>query len=209
MSYLVNEVFLSIHGEGFWSGRPAVFIRFAQCNLWTGLEKDRATAICTFCDTDFVHGTTYTIDAIIRAVQALSEDADMVILTGGEPLLQVDASLTRALHNAGYYVAVETNGTVPLKVTVDWVCVSPKPPKIRIARGDELKLVYPQERITPELFAHLKANRSWSIPGFDHFWLSPMDGPDLEANTKAAFDYVLAHPQWRLNIQSHKVIGVR
>ena len=209
MTYMVNECFLSIQGEGYWSGRTAVFVRFSRCNLWTGQEKDRASAICTFCDTDFVHGAPFTADEILAVAREHwpSDDSGtpMVIFTGGEPLLQLDADLVRRFIEAGWYTALETNGTLPLDfgidwVCIDWVCVSPKTPKIRIEGADELKLVYPQKRITPDLFKDL------DVP---HFWLSPMDGPDIEANTKKAFDYCLANPQWRLNTQLHKQIGVR
>lgn len=206
MTYRINEIFYSIQGEGHWSGRPAVFLRFSGCNLWTGIEYDRSTAICQFCDTTFTNYTEYrTTDEVVQAVTELlpdnawDESTPMVVITGGEPMLQFDAALARALLTVPMYVAIETNGTKPIPFQVDWVCVSPKTPTIRTG-GDELKLVYPQQRITPDQFADKQ---------FNHFWLSPMDGPNLADNTTKAFDYCLDHPQWRLNIQTHKVIGVR
>jgi 7-carboxy-7-deazaguanine synthase (Cx14CxxC type) len=206
MTYRINEIFYSIQGEGHWSGRPAVFLRFSGCNLWTGIEADRPTAICQFCDTTFTNYTEYrTTGEVVQAVTALLPDnawdkrTPMVVITGGEPMLQFDAALARALLSVPMYVAIETNGTKPIPFWVNWVCVSPKTPTIRVA-GNELKLVYPQQRITPDLF---------DTAQFDHAWLSPMDGPNLAANTAAAFDYCLENPQWRLNTQTHKVIGVR
>jgi 7-carboxy-7-deazaguanine synthase (Cx14CxxC type) len=205
MTYRVNEIFYSVQGEGFWSGRPAVFVRFSMCNLWSGQEADRATAICTFCDTDFVSGTDMTAEQVVDAASALLPHPagdPMVIFTGGEPLLQLDDDLAAAFAGAGFYLALETNGTIPLHVAVDWVCVSPKTPTVRITAGDELKLVYPQATITPDRFAGLD---------FAHFWLSPMnDGERLNADhAAAAYAFVLKHPRWRLNTQTHKVIGVR
>lgn len=195
MTYLINEIFYSIQGEGHWSGRPAVFCRFSRCNL-----------ACDWCDTDFAHADRMMLDDILEQVCTLwptgmPSDEAMVILTGGEPALQVRKPLIDALHEAGFYIAIETNGTMPLTCHIDWVCVSPKAgaPLVR-TRGDELKLVYPQDGIDPTQFEHLD---------FDHFWLSPMDGPHLAENTETALEYVLAHPRWRLNIQTHKVIGVR
>jgi 7-carboxy-7-deazaguanine synthase len=201
MPYRVNELFMSIQGEGYWTGRPAVFCRFSGCNLWTGREEDRAAAICTFCDTNFVDYEEYSLNQLVTeiALRWPGGGTPMVIFTGGEPLLQLDHQLVDTLRDQGWYTAVETNGTRPLTVNVDWVCVSPKTPTVRITEGDELKLVYPQ-KIQPEQFAGLN---------FQHFWVSPMDGPDLAANTKAAFDYCLTHPEWRLNTQLHKTIGVR
>lgn len=204
MTYRINEIFYSIQGEGHWTGRPAVFCRFSQCNLWTGVEADRESAICNFCDTNFVDYKELSQAQLINEIMQHWTDSDegqpMVIFTGGEPLLQLTNSLVSSLQSEGWYTAVETNGTLPLEVLVDWVSVSPKTRTIRIDQGDELKLVYPQKRIPPLLFANCK---------FDTFWLSPMDGPDLAENTQLALDYCLHHPQWRLNIQTHKVIGVR
>lgn len=206
MTYRINEIFYTVQGEGHWTGRPAVFVRFSGCNLWSGSEADRPTAICQFCDTTFTDYVEYrTTDDVVQAVTALLPDnawderTPMVVITGGEPMLQFDADLARALLSVPMYVAIETNGTKPIPFYVDWVCVSPKTPTIK-AVGNELKLVYPQRRITPELF---------DGSDFDHQWLSPMDGPNVADNTVAAFRYCLDHPQWRLNIQSHKVIGVR
>jgi len=201
---LVNEVFYTLQGEGFWTGRAAVFCRFARCNLWTGREEDRKSAICTFCDTDFTASAKYTeaelVDKIID-VWPTGAPNPMVVFTGGEPLLQLSASLISQLQQFGFYVAVETNGTQRLPGPVDWVCVSPKADTmINIPRGDELKLVFPQELAPPNRFEHLD---------FKTFWLSPMDGPNLEENTRSAIEYCLRRPQWRLNIQTHKVIGVR
>lgn len=206
MTYRINEIFYSVQGEGHWTGRPAVFLRFAGCNLWNGIEDNRASAICQFCDTNFVKYTEYrSTGEVVQAVTALlpenawDERTPMVVITGGEPMLQFDKDLARALLSVPMYVAIETNGTKPIPFWVDWVCVSPKTPTIKTG-GNELKLVYPQTRITPELF---------DTRQFDHCWLSPMYGPKTAENTAAAFDYCLANPQWRLNLQSHKVIGVR
>jgi len=202
--YLVNEIFYSVQGEGYWSGRPAVFVRFSNCNLWTGKEEDRADAICQFCDTTFteVRYRFHSGVGLADAGRAEGPDAPMVVLTGGEPALQIDRELVEALKDAGFYVAIETNGTLPIPDNIDWVCVSPKTPKLRITTGHELKLVYPQERITPGLFESLN---------FDHFWISPMNRANEldDVHAKLAYEYVLKHPQWRLNLQAHKVIGVR
>lgn len=210
MPYHVNETFLTLQGEGYWTGRPAVFCRFSRCNLWNGKEEDRHRAICSFCDTDFTEYTDYNQFNLVNLIDKLwqgDEGLKFVVLTGGEPLLQADYSLLATLKRAGFYVAVETNGTRELPASpagaaslIDWVCVSPKTPRIRIRQGNELKLVYPQERIEPGMFAHLD---------FGHFWLSPMDGPDLQENTAKAIEYCLNHPQWRLNVQTHKYVGIR
>lgn len=206
MTYRINEIFYSVQGEGYWTGRPAVFVRFSGCNLWTGVETERNSAICQFCDTTFTDYTEYrTTGEIVQAVTALLPDnawderTPMVVITGGEPMLQFDAALARALLSVPLYVAIETNGTKPIPFWVDWVCVSPKTATIR-AVGNELKLVYPQQRITPDLFL---------TEQFEHCWLSPMDGPNLAENTTAAYHYCLNNPKWRLNIQTHKVIGAR
>ena len=190
-----------------WAGRPAVFCRFAGCNLWTGLEADRAAAVCRFCDTDFVRpdagkfaGATALADAIEAAWPA-GPSHRFVVLTGGEPLLQVDEALLAALHARGFFVAVETNGTQPAPAGLDWICVSPKAGAAMVLRaGDELKLVFPQTGAKPAQFEGL---------AFSHFLLQPMDGPDAAANTQAAIAYCLAHPQWRLSVQTHKVLGLR
>ncbi|MBV9529840.1 MAG: 7-carboxy-7-deazaguanine synthase [Bradyrhizobium sp.] len=210
MSYAVKEIFLTLQGEGAHAGRAAVFCRFAGCNLWSGREEDRANATCRFCDTDFV-GTDGTFgaryasagelaDAI--AAQWTGEDVDRyVVLTGGEPLLQVDAVLTAALHARNFSVAVETNGTLEPPDGLDWICVSPKAGADLVLRhGHELKLVYPQEGAKPEDFAGLS---------FEHFSLQPMDGENVVENTKRAVAYCLRHPQWRLSLQTHKALGIR
>jgi len=210
LSYAVKEIFLTLQGEGAQAGRVAVFCRFAGCNLWSGREEDRASAICTFCDTDFVgidgtHGARYeTADALADALAeewGPSRERRFVVLTGGEPLLQVDAPLLEALHQRGFTVAVETNGTVEAPEGLDWICVSPKAStELKIRGGQELKLVYPQADAPPERFADLP---------FARFSLQPMDGPDIAANTQKAIAYCLAHPQWQLSLQTHKTIGIR
>jgi 7-carboxy-7-deazaguanine synthase len=209
-SFAVKEIFLTLQGEGVQAGRPAVFCRFAGCNLWSGREEDRADAVCRFCDTDFV-GTDGTkggryrdAGGLIDAIEAEwtgGETNRLCVLTGGEPLLQVDDDLVRALHGRGFRIAIETNGTLPAPAGIDWVCVSPKAgTRLAITRGDELKLVYPQAGAPPERFAGL---------AFDNFLLQPMDGPDVLANTREAIRYCLAHPQWRLSVQTHKHLGIR
>ncbi|WP_043363517.1 7-carboxy-7-deazaguanine synthase [Belnapia sp. F-4-1] len=204
MSYTVHELFLTAQGEGANLGRTAVFIRFAGCNLWSGREEDRADAVCRFCDTEFRGGEKYGLEALVAAAVALwpiGASDRFCVLTGGEPLLQVDAPLLDALHAAGFTVAIETNGTQPLPGPVDWVCVSPKAgAPLALARADELKLVYPQAGIDPAEFR--------AFPAL-HRWLSPMDGPALAGNTAAAAAYCLGHPEWRLNIQAHKAWGIR
>jgi 7-carboxy-7-deazaguanine synthase len=201
VSYVVHTMFLTVQGEGANIGRAAVFIRFAGCNLWSGREADRATAICKFCDTEFVGGRRFaTANALADAASGIwrgETPADrMTVLTGGEPLLQVDAALLAALHQRGFTIAVETNGTQPIPAPIDWVCVSPKAgAPLVLQTADELKLVYPQSDAKPERFENFPAR---------HHWLSPMDGPDLRANTAAAAEYCLAHPRWRLAIQAHK-----
>ena len=205
MTYTVHEMFLTQQGEGANLGRTCVFVRFAGCNLWSGREQDRATAVCRFCDTEFVGGARYaTAPDLTDAALSLwpsGQSNPRFVLTGGEPLLQVDAGLLDELHRRGVWVAVETNGTRPLPGSIDWVCVSPKAgAPLVLTAADELKLVYPQLGGEPERFA-----------AFDgaHRWLSPMDGACLAANTAAAAAYCQAHPEWRLNIQAHKIWGVR
>ena len=209
MSYAVKEIFLTLQGEGGQAGRPAVFCRFAGCNLWSGLERDRATAVCTFCDTDFVGmdgtggGRFADADALADAVQAAWQGGPedrLTVLTGGEPLLQVDDALVDALHARGFAIALETNGTLPAPSGIDWVCVSPKAdaPVVQTT-GQELKLVYPQAGVDPARF------EGWA---FETFRLQPMDGPDRAANTEAAIAYCLAHPRWRLSVQTHKYLGI-
>jgi 7-carboxy-7-deazaguanine synthase (Cx14CxxC type) len=210
MSYTVKEIYYTLQGEGAQTGRPAVFCRFAGCNLWSGLERDRASAICRFCDTDFIGtdgaggGKFATARALADAVAshwpAVGEGRPYVVCTGGEPLLQLDASAIAALHAAGFEVGVETNGTLPAPDGLDWICVSPKADApVSQTRGDELKLVYPQPDSQPEGYA------SWD---FRYFFLQPMDGPQREHNTQAAIAYCLAHPQWRLSLQTHKLTGI-
>ncbi|MBX9574920.1 MAG: 7-carboxy-7-deazaguanine synthase [Caulobacteraceae bacterium] len=210
MTYAVKECFLTVQGEGGQAGRAAVFMRFAGCNLWNGLERDRPGAICDFCDTDFVGtdgdggGKFATAESLADHVAARwigGERDRLVVCTGGEPLLQLDAALIDALHARRFAVAVETNGTVAAPDGIDWICVSPKAdaPVVQ-TRGHELKLVFPQPKAMPERFEHLE---------FERFWLQPMDGPDRAANTAAAVAYCLEHPRWRLSVQTHKYIGVR
>ncbi|MBJ7409622.1 MAG: 7-carboxy-7-deazaguanine synthase [Phenylobacterium sp.] len=209
MSYAVKEIFLTLQGEGGQAGRPAVFCRFAGCNLWSGLERDRDKAVCTFCDTDFVGmdgpggGRFADADALAIAIEAAwtgGPDQRLVVLTGGEPLLQVDAALIDALHARGFSIALETNGTLAVPAGIDWICVSPKAdaPVVQ-THGQELKLVFPQEKARPERFEHLD---------FERFLLQPMDGPDRAANTEAAIAYCLTHPRWRLSVQTHKYLGI-
>jgi 7-carboxy-7-deazaguanine synthase (Cx14CxxC type) len=208
--YAVKEIFLTLQGEGVHAGRPAVFCRFAGCNLWSGREEDRAEAACPFCDTDFV-GTDGTKGGKYRSAEALADaiagewNGDMArrfaVLTGGEPLLQIDAPLIDALHARGFEIAVETNGTLEPPPGLDWICVSPKAgAELKLKAGDELKLVYPQEGARPEDFAGLS---------FRHFSLQPMDGPNVAENTKRAVEYCLRHPQWNLSLQTHKALGIR
>jgi 7-carboxy-7-deazaguanine synthase len=211
MTYAVKETFLTVQGEGGQAGRPAVFLRFAGCNLWSGREQDRAAAVCTFCDTEFV-GTDGDGGGKFPEAQGLADhvasfwigrpgDPKLVVCTGGEPLLQLDAPLIEALHARGFDIAVETNGTLAAPEGIDWICVSPKAAApVAQTSGQELKLVYPQALAMPERFDDLD---------FERFWLQPMDGPDQAANTAAAMDFCLRHPKWRLSVQTHKYIGVR
>jgi 7-carboxy-7-deazaguanine synthase (Cx14CxxC type) len=210
MPYAIKEIFLTLQGEGAHAGRAAVFCRFAGCNLWSGREQDRAAAQCQFCDTDFVgvdgtRGGRYrSADDVVDAVEAewgRSTNHRFVVLTGGEPLLQVDGQLVEALHARGFLIAVETNGTIDPAAGLDWVCVSPKAnTELRIRSGQELKLVFPQPDAPPEAYADL---------AFEHFSLQPMYGPKLTENMALAIEYCLQHPQWRLSLQSHKLIGIR
>jgi 7-carboxy-7-deazaguanine synthase (Cx14CxxC type) len=209
VTYSVKEIFLTLQGEGGQAGAPAVFCRFAGCNLWSGREQDRADAVCTFCDTDFVGvdgdggGRFATADALARAIEAAwlgGAGHRLVVLTGGEPLLQVDEPLVAALHARGFAIALETNGTLAAPAGVDWICVSPKADApIVQTRGQELKLVFPQPGVDPARFEHLD---------FARFLLQPMDGPDRAANTRAAIAYCLSHPRWRLSVQTHKYLGI-
>lgn len=212
MAYAVKEIFYTLQGEGANTGRPAVFCRFAGCNLWTGREADRRRAVCRFCDTDFVGtdgvggGKFASADSLAAAVSDAWPAASdprarrLVVCTGGEPLLQLDEPLLTALHGREFEVAVETNGTVTRPAGVDWLCVSPKAEAaLVVSSGDELKLVFPQDGAEPERFRHLD---------FRHFFLQPMDGPDRERNTRLAMEYCLAHPEWRLSLQTHKMLGI-
>ena len=210
MTYAVKEIFYTLQGEGAQAGRAAVFCRFAGCNLWSGREEDRAEAACQFCDTDFVGvdgqggGKFATAQSLAAAVHAQWPNGaggkPLVVCTGGEPLLQLDEALVQALHAQGFEIAVETNGTQPAPAGLDWICVSPKADTpLVLTSGNELKLVYPQLLALPERFARLD---------FQHFFLQPMDGPLQAANTKRAVAYCMAHPQWRLSVQMHKVVGI-
>jgi len=205
MAYRVREIFASLQGEGVQAGRVAVFLRFAGCNLWSGREADRATARCRFCDTDFVGGTVHDdADALAAAVAAAwpaGGAARLVVITGGEPALQLDDALVAALRRHDFRIAVESNGTLPLPEGLDWVCVSPKAgAALAVTRGDELKLVYPQPGLDPADLERLD---------FTHFLLQPMDGAAREANTAQALAYCLDHPRWRLGLQLHKILGLR
>ena len=209
MAYSIKELYLTLQGEGAHSGRPAVFCRFTGCNLWSGREQDRSTAICRFCDTDFVgtdgdHGGRFdTAQDLAETVAALwtGTGNPYVVCTGGEPLLQLDELLIKALHEQGLEIAVETNGTIPVPAGIDWVCVSPKAnTKVVVTSGDELKLVYPQLGADPQQFEHLD---------FSHFYLQPMDGPRLEQNREMAIRHCQSHGRWRLSMQMHKLLGIR
>lgn len=211
MSYAVKEIYYTLQGEGARTGRAAVFLRFAGCNLWNGQEADRGEAVCQFCDTDFVGidgdggGKFADPEALATAVAGRWPKGDLsqryVVCTGGEPLLQLDEVLIEALHARDFEIGIETNGTLLPPRGIEWVCVSPKAgAELSIDAGQELKLVFPQAGAPPERYADLL---------FDHFFLQPMDGPDREANTRAATQYCLAHPQWRLSLQTHKLIGIR
>lgn len=211
MSYAVKEIFYTLQGEGANTGSPAAFLRFAGCNLWSGREEDRASAVCRFCDTDFA-GTDgpgggrfadadSLADAVLAAWPAGVESHRFVVCTGGEPLLQLDEPLVDSLHARRFRVAIETNGTQPVPRGVDWVCVSPKAgAPLVVERGDELKLVYPQAGAEPERYEGLD---------FPHFFLQPMDGPERARCTELAVAYCRAHPRWRLSLQTHKLIGIR
>lgn len=207
--YKVKEIYYTLQGEGALAGRPAVFLRFTGCNLWSGREEDRSEAICPFCDTDFVGmdgqmGGKYEAEELASTISMLwpqGQPHRYVVCTGGEPLLQLDAPLIQALHQEGFEIGIETNGTLPLPPGIDWVCVSPKAnTDIIITAGNELKLVVRQYGIEPDMFANL---------AYDHFFLQPMDGPRQQEFTQWAIDYCLQHPQWRLSLQTHKLLGIR
>jgi 7-carboxy-7-deazaguanine synthase len=212
LSYTVKEIFYTLQGEGFHTGRPAVFLRFAGCNLWTGREEDRATAVCKFCDTDFfgigADGGRFATagelaDTVASRWPAENEGGSrrFVVCTGGEPLLQLDADAIDALHARGFAVAVETNGTQRAPRGLDWICVSPKADApLVLTTGNELKLVYPQKGADPSAYTQLD---------FGHFFLQPMDGPDVTRNSALAIEYCQANPRWRLSVQTHKALGIR
>lgn len=209
MTYSVKELFYTLQGEGGQAGHAAVFLRFAGCNLWSGLERDRQQAVCKFCDTDFV-GTDGLNGGKFKEAQSLAQavakqwpseaNHKLVVCTGGEPLLQLDTLLIEALHDQGFRIAVETNGTLAAPAGIDWICVSPKANAPLVQRcGQELKLVFPQILAKPEQFADLD---------FEYFFLQPMDGPDQARNTQKTIDYCLQHPKWRLSLQTHKLLGI-
>lgn len=209
MPYSVKEVFYTLQGEGRHSGRPSVFCRFAGCNLWNGREEGRADAVCRFCDTDFVGtdglggGRFETARDLARHIVSFwpGGGQPFVVCTGGEPLLQLDAPLIESIHQAGMEIAIETNGTLPVPEGIDWVCVSPKAEAdLVVKQGHELKLVYPQQNGSPERYANLD---------FEYFYLQPMDGPEVAENTRLALAYCLEHPQWRLSLQTHKILQIR
>lgn len=213
MSYLVHELFLSLQGEGLNSGRVVVFLRFAGCNLWSGIEEDRSRGrggCSRWCDTDFfgtdgpLGGRYESPEELAAAAKILWPEAEgkpMVVLTGGEPLLQVDVPLVKALHDAGFCVALESNGTIPVPPGIDWICISPKSgANLRVRKGDELKFVYPQEDMEPADFEHLD---------FKFFILQPLDGPEVHLHTQKALDYCLQHPRWRLGLQIHKILNLK
>jgi 7-carboxy-7-deazaguanine synthase (Cx14CxxC type) len=209
VGYVVKEIFHTLQGEGMNAGRAAVFCRFTACNLWTGREDDRVSAVCDFCDTDFVgtdgegggrFGDARSVAAACAAAWGDGRDARLVVLTGGEPALQVDDDLVRALHDEGFTIAIETNGTRPLPAGIDWICVSPKATAaVVVTEGHELKLVHPQLGVSPASFEGLN---------FRHFLLSPMDGPRRDEATAACIAYVKSHPRWRLSLQTHKLLGI-
>ncbi len=210
MSYKIKEIYYTLQGEGAQSGRAAVFCRFSGCNLWTGREQDRHKAICQFCDTDFwgmdgKNGGKYTVDELVKEVSknwqpGMNQGVPYVVCTGGEPLLQLDKTLVDAFHEAGFEVAIETNGTILPPEGIDWICVSPKANTVlKIKQGNELKLVFPQLGAEPQRYTHLD---------FDHFFLQPMDGPDVERNTQLTLEYCLKFPQWRISVQTHKLLNI-
>ncbi len=210
MTYSVKEIFYTLQGEGTHAGRPAVFCRFSGCNLWTGRESDRASAVCKFCDTDFV-GTDGELGGKFRDGESLAQVIDglwpaghaankFVVFTGGEPLLQLDEALIESMHDHGFEIAIETNGTLPVPSGVDWICVSPKMgAELSVRKGNELKVVVPQEGQSLTDYESLE---------FDHFYVQPMDGPDLERNTRLAIDICKANPKWKLSLQTHKLLQI-
>jgi 7-carboxy-7-deazaguanine synthase len=220
MSYAAKEIFYTLQGEGVHTGRAAVFCRFAGCNLWSGHEQDRATAVCQFCDTDFVGtdgdggGKFFTADELAAAVAAKWPRSDsgkrFVVCTGGEPLLQLDAALVDALHRQNFIIAIETNGTIAVPAGIDWVCVSPKAnAQLVVTRGNELKVVYPQEAGPQKAGPQATSPDTYAGLDFEHFFIQPMDGPDAANSLRAAIQYCADHPRWRLSLQTHKLIGIR
>ena len=209
MKYSVKEIYYTLQGEGYHTGRPAVFIRFSGCNLWTGHEKDRSGAICNWCDTDFVgtngiNGGKFSAEEITNIINSLwkgnVQTEPYVICTGGEPLLQMDESLIKAIHKAGFEIGLETNGTMIPPDGIDWICVSPKAnADLVLKNGNELKVVYPQCGMNPRMHEKLK---------FDHFYIQPMDGIDQKDNIKRSEKFVLDHPKWKLSLQTHKILGI-
>ena len=209
MKYSVKEIYYTLQGEGYHTGRPAVFIRFSGCNLWTGHEKDRSGAICNWCDTDFVgtngiNGGKFSAEEITNIINSLwnvnVQTEPYVVCTGGEPLLQMDESLIKAIHKAGFEIGLETNGTMIPPDGIDWICVSPKAnADLVLKNGNELKVVYPQCGMNPRMHEKLK---------FDHFYIQPMDGIDQKINIKRSEKFVLDHPKWKLSLQTHKILGI-
>lgn len=210
MDYSVKEIFYTLQGEGANSGQAAVFCRFSGCNLWSGREKHRASAICRFCDTDFVgvngvNGGKFSnalalAKAVMAVIPAQTQSMPLLVCSGGEPLLQLDETLIAAFHEQGLKIAVESNGTLPVPKGIDWLCISPKAgSELKVSSGDELKLVFPQNGAEPERFEHLD---------FKHFFLQPMDGPEKEYNTRLAINHCLTRPRWRLSLQTHKLLGI-
>ncbi len=207
--YTIKEIYYTLQGEGFHTGRPAVFIRFSGCNLWSGLEKDRKEAICYWCDTDFVgtngiNGGKYSalkIKDIVTSLWPTNKSAKpYVVLTGGEPLLQVNENLIKKLHDAGFEIGLETNGTIIPPNGIDWICVSPKAnAKLKLDKGNELKIIYPQCGVNPRIYENLE---------FDYFYIQPMDGKDQELTIKKSENFIMKHPQWRLSLQTHKILGI-
>ena len=206
--YKIKEIYYTIQGEGGQAGSPAIFCRFSGCNLWSGREEDRSKAICNFCDTDFVgtdgpNGGSYEINELVQKIQSLWPDLNrsiLVVCTGGEPMLQIDEELIQAFHQANFKIAIETNGTIEVPESIDWICVSPKAnTEIIQTFGNELKLVFPQKENQPSEFEHL---------AFDHFYLQPLDGPDTDSNTIACIEYCKANPKWKLSVQLHKYLQI-
>ena len=209
MMYTVKEIYFTLQGEGYHTGRPAVFIRFTGCNLWTGLEWDRQSAICNWCDTDFVgtdgpNGGKYSAIEITNIISDLWPESQpsrpYIVCTGGEPLLQMDNTLIETIHDAGFEIGLETNGTILPPQGIDWICVSPKSKAdFILKRGNELKIVFPQSGINPRQHENLE---------FDHFFIQPMDGKEQEENIKKSEEFVFKHPQWKLSLQTHKIVGI-